>query len=100
MARASADPPAIPESDEFQTAVTLDGSASADPLDDPDGTARLDYQWEIWGDDSRFDQGDAASAQPVVRFRGDRPATVELTVTDGDGQSSSVQFQMVLTLSP
>jgi len=100
VARASADPGSIPEGDEFQTAVTLDGATSADPLDDPEGALPLEYHWEIWGDEQRFDQGDASSEAPVVRFRGNRPATVQLTVTDADGQSNRVSFQMVLTLSP
>ncbi len=100
VARASATPESIPEGDEFQTAVILDGSASADPIDDPEGLLDLEYHWEIWGDEHRFDQGTADSQAPVVRFRGNRPATVELTVTDADGQSHRVTFQMVLTLSP
>jgi hypothetical protein len=100
VARASATPATIPENDDFQTAVTLDGSASADPIDDPQGMESLDYHWEIWGDELQFDQGDGADAMPVVRFLGERPATVELTVTDDDGLTGRASFQMRLTLSP
>src|SRR5688572_5131729 len=92
VARASADPESIPENDEFQTLVTLDGTASADPLDDPSGADELEYQWEIWGDEHELDGGDLTSAMPVVRFRGDRPATIELTVTDGEGLTGRAQF--------
>ncbi|HTM19274.1 MAG TPA: hypothetical protein VL172_02165 [Kofleriaceae bacterium] len=100
VARASASPETIPENDEFQTAVTLDGTTSADPIDDPDGVEALDYRWQIWGDEFQLDQGDETDATPVVRFRGDRPATVELTVTDADGLTGRASFQMRLTLGP
>jgi len=100
VARAHADPASIAEDDGFQTAVTLDGTASADPIDDPEGLLALTLHWEIQGDEYRLDQGDLDASAPVVRFRGDRPATVELTVTDADGLSARVSFQMQLTLSP
>jgi hypothetical protein len=100
VARASAEPESIPENDEFQTAVTLDGTASADPIDDPEGTTDLEYRWEIFGDEHELDSGSLDDPAPVVRFRGDRPATIELTVTDAEGLTGQVQFQMVLTLSP
>lgn len=99
VARASASPSAIVENDGFQTAVTLDGSASSDPVDDPDGTAPLTFQWAISGDEYRYDTGDDTSATPVVRFRGDRPATIKLTVTDADGTSNTAVFQTQLTVT-
>ena len=54
VARIAASPRAVPEQDSFQTEVTLDGRASADPIDDPDGERRLVYAWEISGDDLYF----------------------------------------------
>jgi len=98
VARARATPSAIPENDGFQTAVTLDGSLSADPVDDPERTLPLRFEWSIRGDEYRFDQGDTTDAAPVVRFRGDRPPTIQLTVTDGDGLSATVSFELRLTV--
>ncbi len=100
VARASADPDTIPEHDEFQTPVGLDGSESADPIDDPDASQPLDYRWRIEGDEYRFESGSDTSMSPVVSFRGARPATVELTVTDQDGMSHTTSFEMRLTVSP
>ena len=72
---------------------------SADQLDDPDGSRPLDYQWTIVGDEFRFADGSDTSQAPVVEFRGDRSATIELTVTDEDGMTSTVSFQMTLTVT-
>ncbi len=98
VARANATPRAIPENDGFQTAVTLDGTASADPVDDPGMAVPLSYHWSIQGDEFRFDSGDEHAASPVVRFLGDRPATIELTVTDADGLRGTAQLHMQLSV--
>jgi hypothetical protein len=99
LARIDLAPAAIPENDGFQTAVTLDGTASADPIDDPDGSARLGFRWEIVGDEVRFEPGSRTTdPAPVVRFRGDRPATIRLTVTDADGLDSTATAYMQLTV--
>jgi len=100
VARAEATPATIPEHDGFQTEVTLDASTSSDPLDDPDGTRPLRYRWRILGDEFRFESGTDQEASPVVSFRGDRPATIELTVTDEDGDASTTSIQMQLTVRP
>lgn len=97
--RASATPRAIPENDGFQTPVTLDGTASADPVDDPEGVRPLHYRWAISSDEFRFEQGDEADPAPVVRFRGDRPATIELTVIDADGLEATTRFELQLTVT-
>ena len=99
VARASATPMAIPENDGFQTAVTLDASASADPVDDPEGLLGLDYEWRLSGDEFRFESGNDTAVSPVVRFRGDRPPTIELTVTDAEGQRATTQFQLQLSVT-
>ncbi len=99
LARASASPSAIVENDGFQTAVTLNGSASSDPIDDPSGSSPLTFRWTIRGDEYRYEDGTGTSAAPVVRFRGDRPATIELTVTDVDGMWSTVVFQTQLSIA-
>lgn len=100
IARVTAEPPVIRENDGFQTQVLLDASASADPIDDPEGARPLDYEWAIINDEFRFADGDEMSEAPTVELRGDRPATIELTVTDEDGMSSTVALQMTLTVSP
>jgi hypothetical protein len=98
IARIALDPGAIPAFDNFQTAVTLDGSASADPIDDPDGSAPLTYAWQVLDTEGRFDTGSDTASAPVVRFLGDRPPTIVLTVTDVDGQSSSATAHLQLTV--
>ncbi len=98
VARIVVTPEAVLENDGFQTEVTLDGTTSADPIDDPGGDAVLTYAWDIGGDEVRFERGRATSPMPVVRFRGDRPATIALTVTDGDGQSTTATAHLRLTV--
>jgi hypothetical protein len=98
LARIELTPGAILENDGFQTEVTLDATTSADPIDDPAGTAPLTYAWTITGDEVRFERGRATSPAPVVRFRGDRPATIELTVTDADGATASAVAHLQLTV--
>lgn len=98
MARIDITPPAIVENDGFQTTVTLDGTASADPLDDPDGSSRLAFSWEILDDEHRFEGSRANSPAPTVLLRGDRPATVVLTVTDEDGLEATAVDHVQLTV--
>src|SRR5262245_18086327 len=85
VARIAASPRAIPERDSYQTDVALDGSGSADPIDDPDATRAIVYDWEISGDDARIASGARNQPRLVVRFFGAHPATIHLTVTDEDG---------------
>jgi len=99
IARIDITPMAIPAHDDFQTPVVLDGTRSADPIDDPAGTEHIDYLWTIVGDDVQFASGSHDdSSKPTVSFRGERPATITLTVTDPDGQTSSVTSYMQLTV--
>ena len=100
VARIDVAPEAIPEHDNFATPVTLDGTASDDPIDDPDGLAPLAFAWEISGDEARFEPGSHADdAVIVVRLRGDTPATFALTVTDEDGRSTTAVRQMTLSVA-
>jgi hypothetical protein len=96
VARIAATPLAVLENDNFQTEVVLDGSASADPIDDPDAT--LDYRWEIGNDEVRVVDGALTSSRVTVTFFGARPPTVRLTVTDDDGRTSTARLQLQLTL--
>lgn len=98
LARIEITPPAIVENDGFQTTVTLDGTASADPLDDPDGSSRLSFAWEILDDEFRFEGSRASSPMPTVLLRGDRPAVIVLTVTDGDGMEATAVDHVRLTV--
>jgi hypothetical protein len=98
LARIDITPPAILENDGFQTAVTLDGTASADPLDDPEGNDQLDFAWQILDDEFRFEGSRATSPAPTVRLRGDRPATIVLTVTDHDGLEATAVAHVQLTV--
>lgn len=98
LARIELTPEAIVENDGFQTEVTLDASNSTDPIDDPDDSESLSYAWTIDGDEYRYERGRATSAAPVLRFRGDRPATIELTVTDADGATATATAHLQLTV--
>jgi hypothetical protein len=99
VARIIAEPQAIPERDEFQTDVVLDGSTSSDPIDDPDAARPLAYEWSFTNDDAELQPGSGAF-EPIVtvRFRGARPPTIRLTVTDEDGQATTVTRQLQLTV--
>lgn len=98
LARITLSPEAILANDEFQTAVTLDGTRSADSVDDPEGTGTLTYAWTIAGDDYRIEGGTETSPMLVVRFRGDRPATIQLTVADQDGLDAIAVARVRLTV--
>jgi len=92
IARITATPTAILVHDDFQTDVKLDGTASGTLA----GDAALDYAWEFLDDEARSDQALDLSTV-TVRFRGDRPPRVVLTVT-ADGLSDSLTLPMQLTL--
>ena len=98
IARIELMPEAIVENDGFQTEVTLDATTSADPIDDPDGATALTFAWDVAGDEVRYERGRDTSAMPVVRFRGDRPAAITLTVTDADGATASAVAHLQLTV--
>jgi hypothetical protein len=99
LARISIDPPSIVENDGMQTPVTLDGTASADPLDDPEGDAPLSYRWQILDDEFDFVDSRETSPRATVRLRGDRPATIVLTVSDRDGLEAVAVEHMRLTVN-
>jgi hypothetical protein len=98
VARVVVTPEAIIENDGFQTPVTLDATESADPIDDPSGESPLVYSWDLIGDEHNYERGRSSSSAPVVRFRGDRPATIVLTVTDRDGAQSTATAHLKLTV--
>lgn len=91
-------PEAIVENDGFQTIVTLDATTSADPIDDPAGEQRLTMNWTIEDDEVRFEEGRSSSSIVRLRLRGDRPATITLTVEDPDGMTGFAVTHMRLTV--
>jgi len=99
LARISIDPPAIVENDGMQTPVILDGTESADPLDDPEGDAPLSYRWQILDDEFEFVDSRETSPRATIRLRGDRPATVLLTVSDRDGLEAVAVEHVQLTVN-
>ena len=100
VARIGASPTAIPENDNFQTEVTLDATMSADPIDDPQHQRPLRYRWQIIGDEFRLEDGTMSSETLTVTLLGERPATIQLTVIDVDGNESTAQEQLQLTVRP
>jgi hypothetical protein len=99
IARITLAPAAIPAHDNFQTVVTLDGSASADPIDDPAGTEKLTYAWTITDAQNRFAAGSTETSQkPMVTFAGERAATITLTVTDIDGNDDTATKYLELSV--
>jgi len=99
LARIDVTPAAIPENDDFQTEVVLDATRSADPIDDPDGSEPLEIRWEIIGDEARYASGDGETdLTPTLTFRGDQPATIRLTVIDGDGLEATATEHLQLTV--
>lgn len=98
VARIEVVPGAIPEHDGFRTEVALDATASSDPIDDPEGARPLSYTWVISGDEFRFESGDGNAPAPVLRFRGDSPAVIELTVEDEEGLRGVARRQLVLSI--
>jgi hypothetical protein len=101
IARIELSPEAIAENDGQQTPVVLDATRSADPADDPEGTAPLQYLWTLEGDDFELEPGSRLTdPMVVVRFRGDRPATITLRVTDVDGLDDEATAYLQLTAAP
>lgn len=100
LARIVLTPDSIVENDGFQTLIQLDATTSADPIDDPEGETRLAVEWHILDDEYRFEDSRATSPTAQVRMRGDRPATISLTVTDADGLEGVAVTHMRLTVAP
>jgi hypothetical protein len=99
VARITATPRAIPLNDDYTTDVVIDGLESADPIDDPEATMPLEFRWRILEDGGRFVGGDATSVQATIRLAGARPARLELTVTDADGDEGRDVMAMQLTVA-
>jgi hypothetical protein len=94
--RFTIDPAYVPEHDDFATEVSLDGSASADELDDP--TIPLAFSWHFDDDRVRIVDGDVHSSTLRIATAGDRPLTISLAVEDDDGQTSTLEQRLGLTL--
>jgi hypothetical protein len=93
IARIAADPAAIAFHDDFQTTVTLDGTASA-AVEDP--SEPLTFVWHLFDDDAQAD--DVTQPTLTARFAGERPPRVVLEVTTSDGRSGNVTRELQLTV--
>ncbi len=93
--RIAIDPEFIPEGDAHETAVTLDGTGSADELEDE--AAPLAFRWEVDDPSGRIEEGAFDEPVVVMTFAGDRVVSVTLTVTDPQGLSASVTQRVGLT---
>ncbi len=99
VARIQTDPNAIPEHDNFESVITLDATASSDPIDDPAGTRPLEFEWDISGDEFRLEPGGGLTDSALaIRLRGSTPATIRLTVTDETGLTNTAERQIQLTV--
>jgi len=87
-------PPAVLEYDDFQTSVTLDGTASA-ALDDPE--APLGFAWQLLDDDARTD-GRRDAPMLTAHFAGVHPPRILLVVTDPAGHRGDVERSIELTV--
>lgn len=86
----TASPLEVPQNDGNQTIVTLDGSASSDPDNDP-----LTFAWNV--PNGTFENGTlATSTIPMVSFPGTAPYAVTLTVSDGRGGSGQASVTIGL----
>lgn len=94
VARVHATPDALAQDDGFRTLVTLDGRGSRDDFGDP--PAALSYAWSL-GAGARVERADAQNALLFVRFAGERPPTVTLTVTTADGRQGETTARIALT---
>jgi hypothetical protein len=97
IARISVSPAYVPLGDGYATDVVLDGSASSDPVDDPNGIQPLLYQWVV--DDDHAPIAPAPTVAVVTtRIAGDHPVRVTLTVTDGSDDKTSAIATIGVTL--
>lgn len=87
----AADPTEVPEGDNHETVVTLDGSGSSDPDGDP-----LTFEWTA--PSGAFVNGTTAGSQvAAVTFPGTAPYDVTLVVEDGQGASDAASVTIGLS---
>lgn len=99
-ARIAFSPAYLPAGDNYQTDLALDGSASRNDVDDPQGLMQLAFAWEI--DDPRpvITAGALDAAKVTVRIAAAHPTTVSLAVTDGAGDSGRATVRVGVTVPP
>jgi hypothetical protein len=98
LAHFTMEPEFIPEGDGNVTIVKLDGTNSSDPFDDPERRYPLSYRWSSDDESFKIECGSINSALVYATFSGKRPAAIELTVTDVDGNSTSIIQWLGLTV--
>jgi hypothetical protein len=94
VARIHVTPIYIRQNDAFQTAVEVDGSGSADEVDDPAGTRPLTFQWNLPAD-AMLVEGGVTAPRLVIHLRGDRPVEIDLAVTDSDDHLTAAASTVV-----
>jgi hypothetical protein len=84
-ARIALAPQYIPVGDNYQTDVLLDGTASRNDVEDPNGLRPLGFTWSV--DDPLVQIRDGALDAPklTVRLAATGPTTVKLVVSDPGG---------------
>jgi hypothetical protein len=88
----------VPLDDDYRTDVALDGSASNDAFDDPQGLLPLAFRWQVDDPAPRVVAGALDGARLTVRIAGARPTAIRLTVTDTSGASGSASVEIGVTL--
>jgi hypothetical protein len=92
--------PYIPTNDTFTTPILVDGSTSADEVDDPNATRPLEYHWTIGGD-YKIKEGTLDSSKFTMLLKGDRPVPVTLSATDTDDHLTAKETVTIgITLRP
>ncbi len=96
-ARIAVAPAYVPLGDHYTTDVVLDGTASADAIDDPDAQKPLGYFWVVDDSGATIIPGPGA-AKITVRVAGAAPTSVHLTVTNGDGDTNTANAIIGVTV--
>jgi hypothetical protein len=100
VARIAVTPAYIPQNDAFQTAIGLDGTHSADEIDDPAAARPLRFQWGIGGA-FRLQDGALDAPALTILLAGDRPVPITLAVTDSDdGLAARATVMIGISLPP
>jgi hypothetical protein len=97
-ARIALCPEFVPIGDGYRTDVHLDGTASSDPLNDPDALVPLAFRWTIDDPAPQVAAGSLDGPLVTVRIAGARPTEAALTVTNAAGASGTAAVEIGVTL--
>jgi hypothetical protein len=100
VARVVVTPAYIAQNDGFATPIALDGSTSADEIDDPQASLPLRFHWSM-SEGFRISDGGVDQPKMTVLLGGTRPVVVTLEVTDGDDHlTASTTATIGITIPP